>query len=93
MAVDLDQEGSVVFLQDVRFRHRLDPQAVSMISQRCMAQVSVFLPFGVYQESLGESLGEGEWPAGGAGFAVVEGDSNHLQDFKVWVVVSVSAIT
>lgn len=93
VAVDLDKEGSVIFLQDTRFRHLLDPQAVRMISQRCMAQVSVLLPLGVDQEYLGESLGEGEWPAGGAGFAEVEGDSHHLQDFKVWVVVSVSAIT
>ena len=87
VAVDLDQEGSVVFLQGALFRHLLDPQAVLMISQRCMAQVSVLLPLGVDRESLGESLAEGEWPAGGAGFAVVEGD------FKVWVVVGVSAIT
>ena len=93
VAVDLDQEGSVVFLQGALFRHLLDPQAVLMISQRCMAQVSVLLPLGVDREFLGESLGEGEWPVGGAGFAEVEGDSHHLQDFKVWVVVRVSAIT
>lgn len=93
--VGSDLEGLAVSLQDARFRQHLDRcrnKVVWKISQGCMAGVLAPFHLGVARDSLGESL-EGEWLAEGAGLAEVEGDSHPFQDFKVWVVMSVSAIT
>lgn len=95
VAVGSVLEDLAAFLQDVLFRHHLDPcrdKVVLKISQRCMAVASVPFLLGAARDSLEESL-EGEWPAGGVGFAVVEGASHHFQDLEVWAVLTVIAIT
>lgn len=95
VAVGSVLEDLAVFLQDVHFRHHLDPcrdKVVSKISQRCIAAASVPFLLGAARDSLGESL-EGAWLAGGAGFAAVEGASHHFQDLEVWAVLIVIAIT
>jgi len=95
VAVGSVLEDLVVFLPDVLFQHHLDPcrdKVVLKISQRCMAVASVPFLLGDARDSLGESL-EGEWLAGGAGFAEVEGASHHFQDLEVWAVLIAIAIT
>lgn len=95
VAVGSVLEDLVVFLPDVLFQHHLDPRrdkVVLKISQRCMVVASVPFLLGEARDSLGESL-EGEWLAGGAGFAEVEGASHHFQDLEVWAVLIAIAIT
>lgn len=95
VAVGSVLEDLVVFLPEVLFRYHLDPwrdKVVLNISQRCMAVASVPFLLGAARDSLGESL-EGEWLAGGAGFAEVKGASHHFQDLQVWAVLSAIAIT
>ena len=94
VAVASVHEDLVVFLPEVIFRHHLDPRwdKVKMkISPRCIAVASVPFILGAARDSFAESL-EGEWLAGGAGFAEVEGASHHFQDLEVWAVLIVIAI-
>lgn len=94
VAVASVHEDLVVFVPEVHIRHHLDPcwdKVVLKISPRCMAAALVPFLLGAARDSLGESL-EGEWLAGGAGFAEVEEASHHFQDLEVWAVLIVTAI-
>ena len=95
VAVGSVLEDLAVFLPDVPFRHHLDPCRVKVelkVSRRCIVMASDPFLLGAARDSLRDSL-EGEWLAGGAGFAEVEGASHHFQDLEVWAVLIAIAIT